>query len=328
MVGAAIKAIFMPTAKNTFNLIQNLPGQQYIDNLIMRTPILNTIGQAAATIFTMPLCGGCGGALWAAYYTYQATGSMNAAYRTGAITFVVTMVSVVGNGVAGDLFTPYSVGHFAAHAAVGCAASSIGGGSCKSGALAGMAGLAGTPYGLEGAIIAGGVGSVIGGGKFVNGAVTGAFGYLFNHCRHNKCWGNDAPYSAPLVPPGVDVDNNIKEAAAANFGLKSSSWFYDKVRSWGPWDYKRLGDQYQDFGNFNYGATGAAFGFSEDTLLRMAGWAQVQAGTSQSGWGVAANRFQAYFGFGGAAPFGDDPRDQEMIKRGIQYYRAMQGSVK
>ena len=37
-------------------------------------------------------------------------------------------------------------------------------------------------------VVAGGVGSVIGGGKFENGAVTAAYGYLFNHCMSTDCW--------------------------------------------------------------------------------------------------------------------------------------------
>lgn len=40
---------------------------------------------------------------------------------------------------------------------------------------------------VESAIV-GGTTSVIGGGKFADGAVTAAFGYLFNYCAHNGCW--------------------------------------------------------------------------------------------------------------------------------------------
>jgi hypothetical protein len=37
--------------------------------------------------------------------------------------------------------------------------------------------------------ILGGTASALGGGKFANGAITGAFGYLFNHCAHaGNCW--------------------------------------------------------------------------------------------------------------------------------------------
>jgi Bacterial toxin 44 len=79
------------------------------------------------------------------------------------------------------------------------------------------------------------------------------------------------------IPPGVSVDQNIKEAAAhkADF-ISRYLWFHDQVNNGGPWDYKRLNSEYEDFGNFNYGATGKAAGFSEATLLRAAGWKQVQ----------------------------------------------------
>ena len=122
-------------------------------------------------------------------------------------------------------------------------------------------------------------------------------------------------------------DVNVKEAAVARFHLKGSSWFYEKVRNGGDWDYKKHGSRYQSFGNFNYGASGAAFGFSEDTLLRMAGWAQVKAGTSRSDWGEAPSKWEAYFGVGGRAPFGDDPIDRKWILHGIEYYRN-QGSAR
>lgn len=77
----------------------------------------------------------------------------------------------------------------AAHAAVGCVSQSIGGGSCKAGALsAGFAKWA-TVEGydfkdtfLNGvkATVIGGTASVLGGGKFEDGAATAAFGYAFN----------------------------------------------------------------------------------------------------------------------------------------------------
>jgi hypothetical protein len=42
----------------------------------------------------------------------------------------------------------------------------------------------------------GGLGSVLGGGKFLDGAITGAFGYLFNYCMHNPCPGLTASQTA------------------------------------------------------------------------------------------------------------------------------------
>ncbi|MGY2180835.1 polymorphic toxin type 44 domain-containing protein [Pseudomonas agarici] len=87
------------------------------------------------------------------------------------------------------------------------------------------------------------------------------------------------------------------------------SWFYTQVRNRGPWDYKKTSSEYEAFGNFNYGATGTAAGFSEGVLLRAAGFAQNRAGTSTEEFGT----------WWGQAPFGDDPADQRWIKEGIRY---------
>jgi hypothetical protein len=79
-----------------------------------------------------------------------------------------------------------------AHAAIGCASAAAAGGSCKAGAMsAGFSSIAGPllPWGdakgfnarnMIGRMIVGGIGSKLGGGKFENGALTAAMGYLFN----------------------------------------------------------------------------------------------------------------------------------------------------
>ncbi|MGL5166694.1 MAG: RHS repeat-associated core domain-containing protein [Afipia sp.] len=78
--------------------------------------------------------------------------------------------------------------NIAGHALVGCGSSIAAGGSCGSGALAGalpsFAGSALRGQSFEVRLVAntvlGGTGSVIGGGKFANGAITGVFGCLYN----------------------------------------------------------------------------------------------------------------------------------------------------
>ena len=89
----------------------------------------------------------------------------------------------------------------AAHAAVGCGMSAAAGGSCRSGAMsAGFAeaagGLPGMPKDFFGGMIAraviGGIASKLGGGKFANGAVTAAFGYVF----YPACTAVSAPASS------------------------------------------------------------------------------------------------------------------------------------
>jgi RHS repeat-associated protein len=90
--------------------------------------------------------------------------------------------------------------NIAEHGAIACFSSVVSGGSCESGALsgaasAGLAPVAGQAGYFGGAAIsglAGGLLSVAGGGKFENGAVTAAFGYLFNAWLHITDVGNDA----------------------------------------------------------------------------------------------------------------------------------------
>ena len=91
-------------------------------------------------------------------------------------------------------------------------------------------------------------------------------------------------------------------------------------------DYKQECVNYQEFGNFNFGATGAAQGIPDSVLLRGAGWAQIKSGTSQTEWGDSSLLFEItglpiLNPWGGKSPFGDDPYDQEMILQGIQFYR-------
>ena len=138
----------------------------------------------------------------------------------------------------------------------------------------------------------------------------------------DKNSGGSCAGSLPSAPPGVDVNTNMRIAAQHY----NPMWFYNQVRNRGPWDYKQQGrgrefgggkyNPYEAFGNFNYGATGAAFGFSDQTLLRMAGYAQWSAGTSVPEYGRPWGPFQ---------PYGDDPWDQHWIQAGIRYYRCSQG---
>ena len=132
-----------------------------------------------------------------------------------------------------------------------------------------------------------------------------------------ECDCSNLKKQVPLAPPGVDIDKNISIAYRAF----EPAWFYNQVKNKGPWDYKQLGSQYEDFGNFNYGATALSHGFSERTALRMAGWAQQRAGTSRPEWGDPGNLLNPW---GGTGTFGDDPRDQAMIKKGMDYYKCLQ----
>ena len=116
----------------------------------------------------------------------------------------------------------------------------------------------------------------------------------------------------PTKPKGTCVEMNIwaaKSQVGMVLGPSDYMWFFHMVRNGGPWDYKQGGRQFADFGNFNFGAVGYAMGIPEQILLRAAGWAQSQAGTSASSW--------SYWWW--LTPYGDDPMDQKMIEAGIQY---------
>ncbi len=89
--------------------------------------------------------------------------------------------------------------------------------------------------------------------------------------------------------------------------------FKKHVKGGGVWDYKKdhLGDQsWQNYGNYNYGVTGAATGwFTLQTLLQQAGMVQKPC---------------KEFGNPKTSPsFGDDPVDQYWIMQG--YYDYMDG---
>ena len=82
------------------------------------------------------------------------------------------------------------------------------------------------------------------------------------------------------IPPGASVDANMRTTAETrdiynrsgdklNAVLTFDYWFKMQVQDRGSWDYKYKSydhNLYEPFGNFNYGAIGAAAGYSLDTL--------------------------------------------------------------
>jgi len=137
------------------------------------------------------------------------------------------------------------------------------------------------------------------------GGDTNLFGYVTNDPIN---WIDPFGLKPPKdIPPGVDMQENINQAMNM-----SRLEFARAVKTGGVWDYKQLGDEYQDFGNYNYGVVGRACGFSDDTLKKAAGAYQIKSGTSSPKWGWPW----------GASPYGDDPRDQKWINEGIADYNS------
>lgn len=159
-------------------------------------------------------------------------GAITSGNIKGALEGAVTSAAFYG---AGSLVgATDSVGRVAesivSHAVVGCASSAMSGGKCGPGALSaafadavtlapGMeninsqASTGNSNALIEGTVIAavsGGTASILGGGKFVNGAETGAFGYLFNITLHpNFENGNDAHETLQTFEKQYGIDAEI-----------------------------------------------------------------------------------------------------------------------
>ncbi|MDO8705512.1 MAG: RHS repeat-associated core domain-containing protein [Sulfuricaulis sp.] len=91
-VKAGVKFVTKPSLRNTFDFIHAQPGHEQIDRFVMTNRWAYSIGQMVATVYTAP-CGGCGGAAWASYYGYQATGSVNAGLKSGAVAWASSSAS-------------------------------------------------------------------------------------------------------------------------------------------------------------------------------------------------------------------------------------------
>ncbi|MCL2645168.1 MAG: DUF637 domain-containing protein, partial [Betaproteobacteria bacterium] len=188
---SAAKFFVAPSAKTAFDLVASMPGQKAVDNFTLNNSWAYTgglvIGAAAATYWGGPLGGASHSGVWTSYFTYRSTNSITEAHKAGAIAFAT---SYAFNWVGGNVSNPFL--SVAAHSAVGCASAAASGGNCSQGALAAGFGKFATlhmPTAFQGnhayqftyVSVVGGTASVLGGGKFANGATTAAFGYLFNH---------------------------------------------------------------------------------------------------------------------------------------------------
>ncbi|WP_246741468.1 RHS repeat-associated core domain-containing protein [Bradyrhizobium aeschynomenes] len=166
---------------------------------IMLNAVLPGLGLGlAAGSFGLAVTSAAGGAMIA---TGLSGGNIGQVLKAGLIAGV-TAAAFYGVGELTthnpDFGTLKYAENVAGHALVGCASSAASGGECKSGALSAAVGSALAPLNsklfpdaqtdidqrIGGTIVAataGGLASVAGGGKFENGAITSAFGYLFNH---------------------------------------------------------------------------------------------------------------------------------------------------
>ncbi|WP_217509834.1 RHS repeat-associated core domain-containing protein [Herbaspirillum sp. C9C3] len=144
--------------------------------------IATVVAVAACTYYT-GYATACAGGITTASAKAQGA-SWNDALKSGAIAGATAFAFQQVAKIPGS----DSFGRYAGHMAVGCANGTLTGGGCARGAAAAFVGKWITNqtegwndvYRGVAASVAGGTVSVIGGGRFENGAMTAAFGYMFN----------------------------------------------------------------------------------------------------------------------------------------------------
>jgi hypothetical protein len=283
-----------------------------IQNLFRQVPILGSLLQIGAGILCSPIgLGPVCATLAAAFVSGVTSGKLGVALRTGFITAVTAAAFFAAGELTGSLglegvLDPIRGGHgpldfmsdahifnIAAHALVGCASAVASRGKCGAGALSGGVGSFAGPLltGLDSqsklvaTSVVGGLASVAGGGKFANGAVTAAFGYLFNEMGayamrgtpsgiSNALYGD--PSSIMTYPDGTPVSNpddprvplikptNVDPARLISSApdiaaADPSGWgFVGAVWAGGQWDFQRANGEYypmfRDFTNYMFGA--------------------------------------------------------------------------
>lgn len=146
------------------------------------------VAAASALAISAGIAGGLSGAI--------STGTLQGALLGAVQGLAFYGVGNLLQGPAGfAIFGSHDLGALVAHGFVGGLFSVAQGGNFGSGFIAaGLATFAPTPVqgedfeevaeGTVESAILGGIGSELGGGKFQNGAITGAFGYLFNEASH------------------------------------------------------------------------------------------------------------------------------------------------
>ena len=135
-----------------------------------------------------------------AFFAGVTSGSWSVALRAGVVTLATAGAFKLVGGMTGHnpgFDNPLFPINVAGHALVGCGSAVASGQKCGPGALAAaVTAFAGPMINGEGFSVQslmlnsalGGLASVAGGGKFANGALTAAFGYLFNQAAHNNAY--------------------------------------------------------------------------------------------------------------------------------------------
>jgi hypothetical protein len=223
----------------------------------------------------------------AAVVTGISSGNLGQALRAGFVSAVTAFAfTTVGDLTAHGALAFGSETHLlnvAGHALVGCGSAVASGGRCGPGALSGAVGsfagplLKGLNFGakLVATSVLGGLASVAGGGKFANGAVTAAFGYLFNSLAHEGAAARQQPAGQQLaycVPCAVPLGQLVVDALTIGIGLfaitNTPDPYQTIYRAIGPAELAAL-EATGTYG-FSPNASGKYFALSEEGVYQFA----------------------------------------------------------
>ena len=70
--------------------------------------------------------------------------------------------------------------------------------------------------------------TITGGGKFGNGAMTAAFGYLFNFCAHNKCFDRPFRWVDAAMHWTVGQGERVTDGKASEIPLEGATYIKNK----------------------------------------------------------------------------------------------------
>jgi len=116
------------------------------------------------------------------------------------------------------------------------------------------------------------------------------------------------PCTVPQHPADANVFQNMWRSQENGYRW----WYVTVTAGGGPWDYKYYHGQphpeYDNFGNFNYGATGGAMGIPLNILLRGAGFAKSRL-LPNDPYGNPLGRY----------PYGNQPDKQQQIINGYNF---------
>ena len=165
-----------------------------------------------------------------------ATGALSGFASTGTLKGALTGAFTAGIMFGADALAKGlelgagSAGKIAIQAGAGCLSSVAGGGSCKSGAMAGGLSELGNNWKTDNMVVGtiksamiGGAGSKLGGGKFADGAQTGAFSYLMRATP--KAYEDTVGYKLDTGPGGdavVKGENEMPREGANNIGTQGN----------------------------------------------------------------------------------------------------------